>query len=85
MTSIVDLCTYVHGASIRLLVMVDLQMRTYEELAADPACDIARALDNCMSAIRHAVDMRHDLQESVECSGRRSLVARRHGMLKANS
>jgi nicotinamidase-related amidase len=54
MTSIVDLCTYVHGASVRLLVMVDLQMRTYEELAADPACDIARALDNCMSAIRHA-------------------------------
>ena len=29
-------------------------MRTYEELARDPACDIARALDNCMSAIRHA-------------------------------
>jgi nicotinamidase-related amidase len=54
MTSIVDLCTYVQGASARLLVMVDLQMRTYEELAADPACDIARALDNCMSAIRHA-------------------------------
>jgi nicotinamidase-related amidase len=54
MTSIVDLCTYVHGASVRLLVMVDLQMRTYEELAGDPACDIARALDNCMSAIRHA-------------------------------
>jgi len=54
MTSIVDLCTYVQGASARLLVMVDLQMRTHEELAADPACDIARALDNCMSAIRHA-------------------------------
>jgi nicotinamidase-related amidase len=34
--------------------MVDLQMRTYEELAGDSACDIARALDNCMSAIRHA-------------------------------
>jgi nicotinamidase-related amidase len=54
MTAIVDLRAYVNGASGRLLVMVDLQMRTYEELAGDPACDIARALDNCMSAIRHA-------------------------------
>jgi len=54
MTSIVDLRTYVHGANVRLLVMVDLQMRTYEEHAEDPACDIARALENCMSAIRHA-------------------------------
>ena len=54
MSSIVDLCAYVHGANGRLLVMVDLQMRTYEELAGDPACDIARALENCMSAIRHA-------------------------------
>ena len=54
MTSIVDLCTYVQGTSCRLLVMVDLQMRTYEELARDPACEVARALDNCMSAIRHA-------------------------------
>jgi nicotinamidase-related amidase len=54
MTDIVDLRTYVHGAGGRLLVMVDLQMRTYAELAGDPACDIAGALDNCMSAIRHA-------------------------------
>jgi len=54
MTSIVDLCAYAQGTSGRLLVMVDLQVRTYEELARDPACDIARALDNCMSAIRHA-------------------------------
>jgi len=54
MNSLVDLRAYVHGASSRLLVMVDLQMRTYEELAGDPACDVARALDNCMSAIRHA-------------------------------
>jgi len=54
MTSIVDLCAYAQGTSGRLLVMVDLQVRTYEELARDPACDIVRALDNCMSAIRHA-------------------------------
>lgn len=54
MTSIVDLRAYVHGACGRLLVMVDLQMRTYHELARDPACDIARSLENCMSAIRHA-------------------------------
>src|SRR5437762_11053444 len=54
MTSIVDLRAYVQGTSGRLLVMVDLQVRTYEELARDPACDVVRALDNCMSAIRHA-------------------------------
>ena len=41
MTTIVDICTYVHGANVRLLVMVDLQMRTYEELAGDPASESA--------------------------------------------
>ena len=54
MTSVVDLRAYVHGASGRMLVMVDLQMRTYDELAGHPGCDITRSLDNCMSAIRHA-------------------------------
>jgi nicotinamidase-related amidase len=54
MTSVVDFRTYVHGASDRMLVMVDLQMRTYDELARDPGCDVARSLDNCMSAIQHA-------------------------------
>jgi nicotinamidase-related amidase len=54
MTSIVDLRAYVHGANGGLLVMVDLQMRTFEELAGDPGCDIGGALDNCMSAIQHA-------------------------------
>jgi nicotinamidase-related amidase len=54
MTSIVDLCAYVQGTGGRLLVMVDLQVRTYAELAGDPACDIVRALENCMSVIRHA-------------------------------
>jgi len=54
MTAVIDLRTYLGGSSGRLLVMVDLQMRTYDELARDPACDIGRSLDNCMAAIRHA-------------------------------
>ena len=54
MNAVIDLRTYLGGPSGKLLVMVDLQMRTCEELARDPACDIARSLDNCMSAIRHA-------------------------------
>ncbi len=54
MTSVIDLRAYLGAPSGRMLVMVDLQMRNYDELARDPACDIARALDNCMAAIRHA-------------------------------
>jgi nicotinamidase-related amidase len=54
MTSVIDLRAYLGASSGRMLVMVDLQMRNYDELARDPACDIARSLDNCMSAIEHA-------------------------------
>jgi nicotinamidase-related amidase len=54
MTSVIDLRAYLEAPSGQMLVMVDLQMRNYDELARDPACDVARSLDNCMSAIRHA-------------------------------
>jgi nicotinamidase-related amidase len=54
MSSVVDLRDYLGASSSRLLVMVDLQERNYEELAQDPSCDLARSLENCMSAIRHA-------------------------------
>ncbi len=54
MTSVIDLRTYVGASNNRLLVMVDLQKKNYAELAKDHASDLARSLDNCMSAIRHA-------------------------------
>jgi nicotinamidase-related amidase len=54
MSSVIDLRDYVSASSNRLLVMVGLQENNYEELAKDPSCDIARSLENCMSAIRHA-------------------------------
>jgi len=55
MSSVIDLRTYV-GASknSRLLVMIDLQQKNYDELANDRASDLARSLENCMSAIQHA-------------------------------
>jgi nicotinamidase-related amidase len=55
MSSVIDLRTYV-GASknSRLLVMIDLQQKNYDELAKDRASDLARSLENCMSAIQHA-------------------------------
>src|SRR5260370_27746688 len=34
--------------------MVALQEKNYDELACDRATDLARSLENCMSAIRHA-------------------------------
>jgi nicotinamidase-related amidase len=55
MSSVIDLRTYI-GASknSRLLVMIDLQQKNYDELAKDRASDLARSLENCMSAIQHA-------------------------------
>lgn len=54
MSSVIDLRAYVGASNSRLLVMVDLQERNYEELARDHAGDLASSLDNCMSAIAHA-------------------------------
>jgi nicotinamidase-related amidase len=54
MSSVIDLRAYLGEPSSRLLVMVDLQVRNWEELARDPQCGIAAALENCMAAIRHA-------------------------------
>jgi nicotinamidase-related amidase len=54
MSSVIDLRTYVGASSSRLLVMVDLQQKNYEALANDQAASLARSLDNCMAAIRHA-------------------------------
>jgi len=54
MSSVIDLRRYVSASNSRLLVMVDLQENNYDELANDRASDLARSLENCMSAIRHA-------------------------------
>jgi nicotinamidase-related amidase len=54
MSAVIDLRAYLGEPGSRLLVMVDLQMRNYEELARDPLCDVARCLENCMAAIEHA-------------------------------
>jgi nicotinamidase-related amidase len=54
MSAVIDLRTYVGASRGRLLVMVDLQQKNYEALAKDHAAGLARALDNCMAAIRHA-------------------------------
>ena len=54
MSAVIDLRAYRGEPRSRLLVMVDLQMRNYEELARDPLCDIAISLENCMAAIQHA-------------------------------
>lgn len=54
MSSVIDLRTYVGASSRRLLVMVDLQEKNYDELARDNAAGLQRSLDNCMAAIRHA-------------------------------
>jgi nicotinamidase-related amidase len=57
MSSVIDLRTYLGASFSRLLVMVDLQERNYEELARGHARDLARSLENCMSAITHARNM----------------------------
>jgi nicotinamidase-related amidase len=54
MSSVIDLRTYVGASNSRLLVMVDLQEKNYDQLAQDHASDLTRSLANCMSAIRHA-------------------------------
>jgi nicotinamidase-related amidase len=57
MSAVIDLRTYVSASNSRLLVMVDLQERNYEELAKDCASDLARAMENCALALRHARDL----------------------------
>jgi nicotinamidase-related amidase len=54
MSSVIDLRSYVSASSSRLLVMVDLQERSYDELSRDHASDLARSMENCTLAIRHA-------------------------------
>jgi len=54
MSAVIDLRAYRGEQRSRLLVMVDLQMRNYDDLAADPLCDITGSLENCMAAIQHA-------------------------------
>jgi nicotinamidase-related amidase len=54
MSAVIDLRAYLGESHSRLLVMVDLQMQNCDELAGDPSCDVASALENCMAAIRHA-------------------------------
>lgn len=54
MSSVIDLRTYLSSSNSRLLVMVDLQEKNYAELAKDRASDLARSMENCTLAIRHA-------------------------------
>jgi nicotinamidase-related amidase len=54
MNSVIDLRSYVSASNSRLLVMVDLQETNYDELAKDRASDLARSMENCTLAIRHA-------------------------------
>jgi nicotinamidase-related amidase len=54
MSAVIDLRAYLGEPRSRLLVLVDLQMRNYQDLARDPLCDIACALANCRAAIQHA-------------------------------
>jgi nicotinamidase-related amidase len=54
MNSVIDLRTYVSASNSRLLVMVDLQENNHDALAKDRASDLARSMENCTLAIRHA-------------------------------
>src|SRR5450432_1029201 len=54
MSSVIDLQTFVSASNSRLLVMVDLQEKNYDELAKHHASDLMQSLQNCMSVIRHA-------------------------------
>jgi nicotinamidase-related amidase len=54
MNSVIDLQAYVGVSNSRLLVMVDLQEKNYDELAKDRAPDLTRSMENCTLAIRHA-------------------------------
>lgn len=57
MNAVINLRSYVGASAPRLLVMVDLQMRSYDELARDNPQALARVLDNCRAAIGHARDI----------------------------
>src|SRR3981081_1796129 len=54
MSSVIDLRSYVGASNSRLLVMIDLQQKNYDELAKDRGSDLRRSLENCMSAIQPA-------------------------------
>jgi nicotinamidase-related amidase len=54
MSSVIDLQSYVAASNSRLLVMVDLQEKNFDELARDRASDLARSIENCTLAIQHA-------------------------------
>jgi nicotinamidase-related amidase len=54
MNTVIDLRTYVSASNSRLLVMVDLQEKNYDELSKDRASDLIRSMENCTLAIRHA-------------------------------
>jgi nicotinamidase-related amidase len=57
MSTVIDLRAYVSASKSRLLVMVDLQEKNYEELAKHCASGVARAMENCTLALRHARDL----------------------------
>jgi nicotinamidase-related amidase len=57
MSSVIDLRTYLGASYSRLLVMVDLQERNYEQLVCRHRGNLARSLENCMCAIMHARNM----------------------------
>jgi nicotinamidase-related amidase len=69
MSSVIDLRSFVGASSSRLLVMVDLQQKNHVELAKDRACDLTRALENCMSAIRHARNLGLPIAFTRQASG----------------
>jgi len=54
MSSVIDLRSYLGASNNRLLVMVDLQQDNYDLLANSHVAELDRALEGCMSAIRHA-------------------------------
>ncbi len=54
MNAVIDLRSYVSASNTRLLVMVDLQERNHDKMARDRAWDLARSMENCTLAIRHA-------------------------------
>jgi hypothetical protein len=54
MSSVIDLRNYVSASNSRLLVMVDLQEKNYDQLARDRASHLACSMENCTLAIQHA-------------------------------
>lgn len=57
MNSVIDMRSYIAASSSRLLVMIDLQESNYDELARGRASDLARSMENCTLALRHARDL----------------------------